>query len=163
MVKVIIVNEKDEQIGLKERKDIKKNEMYRVSALWITNSKGEILLAQRAFTKKNSPGKWGPACAGTIEEGETYESNIVKEAEEELGLKNIPPKKGPKIKNDEGEHIYFCQWFILNKNLNIKDLKIQKDEVEQVGWFKKEKILKNILEHPENFTKNLHQWIKLFS
>ncbi len=56
--RVIIVNEKDEQIALKERKDIKKEEIYRVSALWITNSKGEILLAQRGLNKKHDPGKW---------------------------------------------------------------------------------------------------------
>ena len=87
--KIIIVDEDDNIIGSKERNSIVSGDIYRVSALLIENSKGEILLAQRALTKKHDPGKWGPPVAGTVEEGETYESNIVKEAEEELGLKNI--------------------------------------------------------------------------
>ncbi|MFA6422790.1 MAG: NUDIX domain-containing protein, partial [Candidatus Buchananbacteria bacterium] len=86
MAKIIIVNENDEAIGHKERNELDFSDIYRVSGLWITNLKGEILLAQRAFTKNHDPGKWGPAAAGTVEEGEDYETNILKEAEEELGL-----------------------------------------------------------------------------
>ena len=51
-----LVNEQDEIIGYKERAEIKTEDIYRVSALRITNSQGEILVAQRAFTKKNNPG-----------------------------------------------------------------------------------------------------------
>lgn len=86
--KIIIVDENDTIIGHKNRDSMEDGDMYRVSALWIQNSKGDILLAQRSFDKRNDPGKWGPAVAGTVEEGETYESNIIKEAEEEIGLKN---------------------------------------------------------------------------
>ena len=32
------------------------------------------------------PEVWGPAVSGTNEEGETYDSNIIKEAQEEIGL-----------------------------------------------------------------------------
>jgi isopentenyldiphosphate isomerase len=75
--KIIIVNEKDKEIGLKERGTLKTEDIYRVTALWITNSKDEILLAKRALTKSNDPGKWGPAVAGTVDEGETYEENSI--------------------------------------------------------------------------------------
>lgn len=50
-----IVNDNDKIIGYKPRDDRNTKDMYRVSALWITNSKGDILLAQRAFTKKHNP------------------------------------------------------------------------------------------------------------
>ena len=33
----------------------------------------------RSFTKSHDPGKWGPAVAGTVEEGETY--NFLKEGQ----------------------------------------------------------------------------------
>ena len=72
--KIILVNENDEIIGYKERGTLDKEDIYRVSALWIQNSKGEILLAQRSFNKNNNPRKWGPAVAGTNDEGESYES-----------------------------------------------------------------------------------------
>lgn len=81
-----IVNLDDEIIGYKPRKDITLQDVYRVSALWIENSQGEILLAQRGFLKSVDPGKWGAAVAGTVEKDESYEENILKEMQEELGL-----------------------------------------------------------------------------
>lgn len=83
----VIVNENDEIIGHKLREEVDpKNDIYRVSALWVTNSAGDVLIAQRKLTKKHAPGKWEPAVAGTVEKGETDESNIYKEAQEEIGL-----------------------------------------------------------------------------
>ena len=83
--KVIIVDENDNPIGLKYREDIDySKDTYRCTGIWITNSNDEVLIAQRKFTKDKDPGKWGPAVAGTIEEGETYESNAYKEMKEEI-------------------------------------------------------------------------------
>jgi isopentenyldiphosphate isomerase len=113
MIKIIIVNEKDEIIGFKERSKVKTDDIYRVSALWAENAKGDILMAQRAFSKMNSPGKWGPAVAGTVEEGETYDSNITKEAEEEIGLVNSKFGKGEKVRVF-GEHNYFRNGIMLS-------------------------------------------------
>lgn len=106
IMKIPIVNESDEVIAYKERESIAVEDIYRVSALWVKNSKGESLLAQRAFTKKHSPGKWEPAVAGTVEEGEDYDSNIIKEIEEELGLKDIKIFKAKKIRRT-GLHNFF--------------------------------------------------------
>ncbi|OGL89033.1 hypothetical protein A3I45_03330 [Candidatus Uhrbacteria bacterium RIFCSPLOWO2_02_FULL_53_10] len=49
---LIIVNENDEEIGVKDRADLNpKTDIYRVSALWVLNGRGEVLLAQRAHDK----------------------------------------------------------------------------------------------------------------
>ncbi|MDD3648014.1 MAG: NUDIX domain-containing protein, partial [Candidatus Dojkabacteria bacterium] len=90
-MKLVIVDEKDRILGTKYRSEVTKDDIYRVSSLWIMNEKNKSLFAQRAFTKDKDPGEWGPAVSGTIEEGEDYYSNIVKEADEELGLQNIKP------------------------------------------------------------------------
>ena len=84
MALIPVVNEQDEIIGYKERAEIQKDDIYRIVSLRITNPQGQILIAQRAFTKKHAPGKRSPAVAGTVEKGETYEQNIRKEAKEEL-------------------------------------------------------------------------------
>ena len=110
MTKIIIVDEHDNEIGLKERDEIEKGDIYRVSGIWITNSKGEILLSQRSLLKKKSPGKWTCAAAGTVDEGETYENNILKEVEEEIGITLLPSDLflGPRIKL-KGIHTHFSQ------------------------------------------------------
>ena len=128
--------------------------------MWITNSKGEILLARRALTKSNDPGKWGPAVAGTVEVGESYRKNIIKEAEEELGSKNIKPVKLIK-KRIFGKHNFFCQMYLLKIDRQIKDFKIQKKEVEEIKWFSKKELEQKIKSKPETFTASMKMWIKL--
>lgn len=160
MNKIIIVNNKDQIIGFKERTEIQQKDIYRVAGLWITNSKKEVLLAQRSFNKNHDPGKWGPAVAGTVEEGENYEENIQKEAKEEIGLENIKLKKGPKTESLSQYH-YFCQWFLLEIDKDVSDFKIKKDEVEQVKWFSKKELIGQIEENPKKFLNGMLERVKL--
>ena len=160
--KITIVDENDDVLGYKERELVKRYDIYRVSALWITNNREEILLAQRAMTKSHDPGKYGPAVAGTVEEGESYSDNIIKETEEEIGLKNVKPQAGPKIRI-HGEHNYFCQWYLLNIDKPINEFIIDRKEVDSIRWFSKDDISKDIQDSPDKFLKNMKQWIELFS
>jgi isopentenyl-diphosphate Delta-isomerase len=152
MAKVIIVNNKDEIIGAKERNDRNDTDIIRVSGLWIFNDQKEILIAQRASNKIYDPGKWGPATAGTVEEGETYVSNIIKEAKEEIGL-NINEKdliRGPH-RFITTLHKYFVQNFFLKTDILVSDFVLQKEEVEQLKWISMENLLKSLEEKPEDF------------
>ncbi len=162
MPKVIIVDEKDNIIGSKERKSMKKSDFYRVSALWITNSKGEILLARRSRNKTHSPGKWGPAVAGTIEENETYDSNIKKETEEEIGLKGAEFEKRNKVKM-KTDYNYFCQWYFLKIDKDTNEFKIQKSEVEEVKWFSKADLLRELKNNPDEFLLAVKEALEMFN
>jgi isopentenyldiphosphate isomerase len=53
-----IVDEDDIIIEYVERNDRKTDQRYRVAALWATNTKGEILIAQRHRSKKHHPLLW---------------------------------------------------------------------------------------------------------
>ena len=159
--KIIIVDENDNVIGHKNRELVKVEDIYRASALWITNSKGDVLLARRALTKSHDPGKWGPAVAGTVDEGEDYGSNIMKEAEEEIGLRNITPKLGPKIRIS-GKYNYFCQLYLLEIDKSINEFVTDREEVEQITWFPKNELLKEVQNYPDKFLKNMRRYIELF-
>ena len=161
MEKIIIVDDKDNIIGIKEREAVTKKDIYRVSVLWVTNSKDEILLARRSLNKTHSPGKWGPAVAGTVEESETYDSNIVKEAEEEIGLKNIKSQKGPKIKMAT-KYNYFCQWYFIKIDRNLDEFKIQESEVEEIRWFSREELSRKMEEDQDEFIQSVRYGIDLF-
>ena len=158
---LIIVNESDEEIGVKDRPDLNpKTDIYRVSALWVLNGRGEVLLAQRAHNKKQQPGKWAASVAGTVEEGETYESNIYKEAREELGIVGLVFKEGPKIRVAD-DYNFFCQWYLVNIDQPAKEFVFQKSEVAQVKWAKIMDVTKRIREHPEEFTPSMGLHIKV--
>jgi len=164
--KIVIVDKNDNVIGYKYRKSlVDEKDIYRVTALWLTNSHGEILFAQRSFDKNNDPGKWGPAVAGTVDEGESYEDNIYKEAEEELGIKDIKFEFGPKTSTLErpgAKHLHFTQWFIANIDRSIEDFKIQEDEVEKIKWFSVDEVMRILEEDSEFFLPGIRNWIKLF-
>ncbi len=155
-MRIPIVDENDDIIEYRERDNRDLNAIYRVSSLWITDTNGNILLARRAFNKSHDPGKWGPAVAGTVEEGETYEQNIIKEAEEEIGLKNIKPIFGIK-KRRNTKWNYFVQDFLLTLPAGFSDFKIQEDEVAEIKWFSEEELKKELKENPDDFLKGIHE------
>ncbi len=159
-MKIPIVNEQDEIIGYKDRKDRNTVDITRITALWLWNEKGEALLAQRAFSKSINPGLWGPAVAGTVEEGETYESNIIKEAEEEIGLKNLKPILDQKIRRTS-QHAYFVQWFTATIDSNYPLVK-QDSEVEAFRWFSKDELMNLLGNKPEIFLYSLKETAEYF-
>lgn len=161
--KIQIVNDKDEIIGYKKRDEVDfKNDIYRVAALWLSNSNGEVLIAQRKLTKDKDPGKWGPAVAGTVDEGETYDQNIVKEIEEEVGVKGLDIVKGPHVRITKPRN-YFCQWFTAKLDKSSNEFIVQEDEVEKVEWIDFESLVKEVESDPEKYIPSMPGIIELFS
>jgi isopentenyldiphosphate isomerase len=157
-MKIPIVDENDNVIEYRERDNKDVHSIYRVSYLWITDIDGKILLARRAFNKSHDPGKWGPAVAGTVEQGETYEDNIIKEAEEELGLKNIKPTVGTKRRR-KTKWNYFSQEFLLTLPAGFNNFIINENEVAEVKWFSVDELREKLKEEPEDFLVNIHEKI----
>lgn len=156
-MKVPIVNEKDEIIGYKDRKDRNIEEIVRATGLWVTDKDGNILLAQRAFCRKYGSGLWGSAAGGVVEEGETCESCIIREAEEEIGLTGLTFKPGPKIRLND----CFSYFFTVIVDHDYKFIK-QNEEVEQIKWFSERELNKFLKEKPEFFLNGFESYMNLF-
>ena len=159
-MKIPIVNEQDEIIGYKEKKDLTINDINRDTGLWVFDENGNILLSKRSSNKKIYPNCWSAAVAGTVEEGETYESNVIKEAEEELGLLNIKPKFVCK---------YFKQKEIKRMNGMFKilikhdyDFKVEPMEISEIRWFSRGELEELFLTTREMFTPNFPDYYKKF-
>lgn len=157
MGRIVIVNDNDEEIGLKERDDLGPDDIHRASAAWITNTKGEILLARRSYQKKIGPGKWSCATAGTVDEGEDYELNMLKELEEEIGLTLVPAdlRLGPKIRTP---HL-FMQWYYATVDLPIEAFTLQEDEVMDIRWVTPEEFERMLNEDPDQFVNSIDRWL----
>ena len=149
---IAIVDNQDSPIGSKSRTDIDVEDIYRVSALWLTDTEtNKVLIAQRKLTKKNDPGKWSTAAAGTVEVGETYEGNMAKEIAEELGIKSLELAKGPKQFIEDARNKFFCQWFLASVNASEIELILQEDEVEAVQWVSEEWLKEDVNRHPQKY------------
>lgn len=159
--RIIIVDKNDNIIGSKERGGVTKDDIYRVAALWVTNLKGDILLAKRDKSKAHRPQRWGPAVAGTVKEGETYEQSMIREAEEEIGLKDVTFTVGPK-KEVEGEYHYFCQWYVLVLDKPLDEFKPRKGEVEALKWFSREELKKLLDEEATKCIPHMNEIVGLF-
>lgn len=90
---VILVNEQDEPIGVMEKMAAHEQALlHRAFSVFIFNSKGEMLLQQRAFDKYHSPGLWTNACCSHPNPGETTDAAAMRRLMEELGF-STPVKK----------------------------------------------------------------------
>lgn len=132
-MRIPIVDENDNFLYLKDRSERdNRKEITRSAGIWVVNEKGEWLLAKRSKHQKSFPNVWGPSAAGTLEEGETYKSNIIKEAKEEIGvdLKNVV--LGPKERQSDN-HEFFAQYFFAQVPSDTK-FTLQESEVGEVRW-----------------------------
>lgn len=150
-----VVDDNDQIVGHKLRDAIDwQKDIYRIAALWLTNSKGQVLIAQRVLTKDKDPGKWGPAAAGTLEKGEDYESNIYKEAEEEIGLTNCHFIFGPRQRFYKPRQA-FCQWFLGVCDKKVDEFKLQTDEVEKIVWVDIKQLRDDVKQNPDKYVPSM--------
>jgi isopentenyl-diphosphate delta-isomerase len=87
MEEVILVNEEDKEIGTMEKmRAHEKAMLHRALSIFIFNSKGEMLLQQRAKRKYHSGGLWTNACCSHPRPGENVEAAAIRRLHEELGF-----------------------------------------------------------------------------
>ncbi len=84
---VILVNERDEQIGLMPKMEAhEKALLHRAFSVFILNEKEEMLLQQRSLDKYHSPGLWTNTCCSHQREGETSIEAGTRRLREEMGF-----------------------------------------------------------------------------
>jgi 8-oxo-dGTP pyrophosphatase MutT (NUDIX family) len=87
---VQLVDRYDTLLGYKLRDDLDDSDTWRIICIHITNSTGtRILLQKRSARKKQNPGLWTIAVAGTLEKDDNYDSCAYRELEEELLITGI--------------------------------------------------------------------------
>ena len=84
---VVLVNEHDDEIGFMPKLEAhQKGSLHRAFSVFIFNSKGELLLQQRALGKYHSEGLWSNTCCSHPLPNEATSSAAVRRLQEEMGL-----------------------------------------------------------------------------
>ncbi|MBV2247677.1 MAG: isopentenyl-diphosphate Delta-isomerase [Lentimicrobium sp.] len=84
---VILVDENDHEIGKMEKLQAHvEAKLHRAFSVFIFNSRGELLLQQRAFTKYHTPGLWTNTCCSHPRPGEATADAAHRRMVEEMGF-----------------------------------------------------------------------------
>lgn len=84
---VILVDAKDSEIGVLGKQAAHSlGLLHRAFSIFMFNSKGELLLQQRAFDKYHSPGLWSNTCCSHPMPGEALQAAASRRLMEEMGL-----------------------------------------------------------------------------
>jgi isopentenyl-diphosphate delta-isomerase len=87
---VVLVDSQDNEVGIMEKLEAhEKGLLHRAFSIFLFNSKGEMLLQQRALSKYHSPGLWTNACCSHPAPNETTLEAGKRRLKEELGLSTV--------------------------------------------------------------------------
>lgn len=105
----------------------------------IINENDEILLQKRSRFKRANPSKWG-ICGGKVDLGETPLEAGIRETLEEIGI--LLNKEELKfLSMDANEKSHFTVYYV-RKNVDLKECKLQEEELEEVKYFRIEELQK---------------------
>jgi isopentenyl-diphosphate delta-isomerase len=157
--KVILVNEKDEQIGLMPKMEAhEKALLHRAFSVFIFNDKNKLMLQQRAIGKYHSPGLWTNTCCSHQRDGETNIEAGKRRLQEEMGFvvelkESISFIYKAPFDNGLTEHEFD---HVLLGKYNDAPV-INKEEVADWKWMSLEAVKADILSRPELYT----EWFKV--
>jgi len=158
MEKVILVNEKDEEIGVEEKiKAHREGKLHRAFSIFIFNKKGELLIQKRAKSKYHSGGLWSNTCCSHPRPKEGLMEAAKRRLKEEMGIecelkeifKLIYKVKVGKLIEHEIDHVFVGKF--------DGKPKPNKKEVEGWKWVSLKELEKDMKENPEKYT----EWFKI--
>lgn len=156
---LILVDENDRQLGKLGKMQVHRlGLLHRAFSMFVFNTKGELLLQQRADCKYHSPSLWTNTCCSHPVYGEEMAEAIERRLQEEMGMQCAAQfvfSFKYKVDFDNGlvEHEYDHVYFGISNELPVPNLLEVKDW-KYVGLAELEK---DMLSHPAQYT----EWLKI--
>jgi isopentenyl-diphosphate delta-isomerase len=156
---VILVNEKDEKVGLMPKMEAhEKAVLHRAFSVFVFNDNNELMLQQRAAEKYHSPLLWANTCCSHQRDGESNLAAGKRRLQEEMGfvcdleektsfIYKAPFDNG--LTEHELDHIMVGYY---NGEPNINP-----EEVESYKWMTLDAVKADIEKQPEMYT----AWFKI--
>lgn len=157
--KVILVNEKDEPVGLMPKMEAhEKGLLHRAFSVFVFNDRNELMLQQRALSKYHSPGLWTNTVCSHQRQGESNIEAGRRRLNEEMGFTTDLEDtisfiyKAP-FDNGLTEHEY--DHILVGRYNDSPDL--NPEEAAAWKWMKLEDVKEDMQKNPDIYT----EWFKI--
>ncbi len=157
--KVVLVDRDDNVLGtMKKMEAHETGILHRAFSIFVFNSKGELLLHQRALSKYHSPGLWTNTCCSHPRLDEDVKENAHQRLVEEMGFDCelveafsflYRADVGQGLTEHEYDHVFIGKY--------DGEPEINPDEVEDYKYMSMEDLRDDIENHPANYT----EWFKI--
>ena len=161
-----VLDEKGNYTGRIETREVchKEGLWHKATTVCIINSKNQVLLQKRSKNKKLWPNMLDITAGGHVLAGEFGFESIIRETKEELGIDIdrkdmifIGSSLSQNIKGDiKNNHIN--EYYIVLKDIDEKDIKLQEEEVSEVKWIDKDEIIRRIKNNYDGITDKEGCW-----
>ena len=152
--RVILVDDNDNEVGTAGKTEAhQKGLLHRAFSIFIFNSKGEMLLQQRAMTKYHSGGLWTNACCSHPQPGQRTEEAAARRLQEELGFTSQLEKVfdfvyktglDNGLTEHEFDHVFTGEY--------DGEVMINKEEAAAVCWKQVKEIAGSLKAEPDKYT-----------
>lgn len=153
---VVLVNDKNKPLGTMEKlaAHSKETPLHRGFSLFLFNPQGELLLQQRALTKKTWPGVWSNSVCGHPMMDEDPIDAAKRRLDFELGIHNAEismalPDYRYRVEKDGIVENELCPVMV---GYTDETPKLNRDEVEAVKWIPWQDWLIEITNNPEGYS-----------
>ena len=156
---VVLVDQDDQKLGLMEKQQAHiAGLLHRAFSVFVFNSKGELMIQQRAASKYHSPTLWTNTCCSHPRDNETYKQAAHRRLEEEMGFDCELDYKfnfiyKAHLENDliehELDHVFIGTF--------DNEPKLNPDEVMAYRWVELDDLKKDMEKNPQNYT----AWFKI--
>lgn len=155
---IILVDEKDNQIGLGEKLETHQaGKLHRAFSVFVFNPKGELLLQRRALSKYHSPGLWTNTCCSHPGPNKDIKDEAKRRLKEEMGfecdlketLSFIYKVNLGELTENEFNHVFVGEF--------SGDPIVNGEEVAEWKWIEPAELKKDIKENPEKYA----YWFKI--
>ena len=162
-----VLNSNGEYTGKIETRDkCHKEGLYHkacvVFVLSLDNKK--VLLQKRSANKKMWPNLWDVTAGGHVLSGELGYQAVLRETFEELGVEikkeELEFIGATTSENIEGNIInkHFNEYYVVHKDIDLKDITLQKEEVQDIKWIDKDELINKIKNNYEDLTLKIGCW-----
>ncbi len=119
-------------------KPMRESDYHTVIHVWIVNDSGEFLIQKRQPWKEGWPDMWDGSVAGSAVVGDSSRDAAIRETKEELGI-DLDMSTAEILFTVKGLSRFDDIWLV-RQNVDIRDLKLQYEEVADAKWVSEKEI-----------------------